>query len=229
MTNTTSRPRATVVAELGRLGLAVRPEDVFTAGRAGYEHLRRRGFARCDLLVRAGVLEDFPGIDPAAGDPQAVVLGDLGPETSFDRLNRAFRHVLAGSELVTLARNRYFRAGDGLTLDVGAFAAALEYATGQTATLVGKPAAEFFQTALAGGAALPSETLVVGDDLESDVGGAQGAGMLGALVRTGKFRPEELARRAISPDAVLDSIADVPALLDGDGPREAPASEGGPA
>ncbi len=213
VTNTTSRPRAVVIGELAAMGLEVDPDAVFTAPRAAAEHLRGRGISRCDLLVRPAVFEDFPGIVPDALAPQAVVLGDLGESLTFSRLNRAFRHLLGGAEFVALARNRYWKDHDGLVLDVGAFAAALEHASGRTATLVGKPAPEFFRAALDSLGVAASESAMIGDDLESDVGGAQAAGMRGVLVRTGKFRPEDLALSAIRPDAILDSLAQLPTLL----------------
>lgn len=212
-TNTTSRPRSTVARELAEMGLAVPPERIFTAPRAAREDLSRRGIARCSLLLRESLREDFEGIAFDDEAPQAVVLGDLGDEMTFARLNRAFRHVLGGAELLTLARNRYWRAADGLTLDVGAFAAALEYATGRTARLAGKPAAEFYAWALAELGADAAEAAVVGDDLDSDVAGAQKAGMAGILVRTGKFLAEDLAASSIRPDALVDSVADLPGLL----------------
>ena len=212
-TNTTSRPRSTVAHELAEMGLTVAPERIFTAPRAAREDLVRRGMGRCSLLLRETLREDFAGIAFDDEAPQAVVLGDLGDEMTFARLNRAFRHVLGGAELVTLARNRYWRAADGLTLDVGAFAAALEYASGRAARLAGKPAPEFYAWALSELGANAAEAAVVGDDLESDVGGAQKAGMAGILVRTGKFLPEELAASSIRPDALVDSVADLPGLL----------------
>jgi HAD superfamily hydrolase (TIGR01458 family) len=213
VTNTTSRPRSAVVRELAEMGFAVDPERVFTAPRAAHAHLVRRGLERCHLLVNPALLEDFPGIVEDDHAPQAVVLGDMGEGLTFSRLNRAFRHILAGAEFVTLARNRYWRAEDGFMLDLGAFAAALEYASGREATLTGKPAPEFFTAALASLGVDAAQAAVVGDDLESDVGGGQAAGMKGILVRTGKFRPEDAARSGIRPDAALESLADLPALL----------------
>ena len=170
---------------------------------------------RCLLLARPSLLEDLAGIEPSESptDADAVVLGDLGDALTYERLNRAFRALVAGAELVALARNRYWRAKDGLMLDVGAFTAALEYASGKAATLVGKPSPEFFAAALKSLGAAPHEAAVIGDDLESDVAGAQAAGLRGILVRTGKHRPEELERSPIRPDAVLGSIAELPGLL----------------
>jgi len=212
-TNTTSRPRATIAKELAEMGLTVDPARLFTAPRAARQDLAARGLTRCSLLLRDSLREDFEGFAFDDDAPQAVVLGDLGEEMTFARLNRAFRHVIGGAELVTLARNRYWRDADGLTLDVGAFAAALEFATGRPARLTGKPAPEFWRWALAELGAEPPNAAVVGDDLESDVAGAQRAGMAGILVRTGKFLSEELAASEVRPDALLDSVAELPAAL----------------
>ncbi len=213
VTNTTSRPRSVIVRDLAQMGLAVEPDAVFTAPRAARQYLLGKGARRCHLLARETLLEDLEGIETADAGADAVLLGDLGEHMTFERLNRAFRLLLDGAELVTLARNRYWRDKDGLVLDVGAFAAALEYASGTTATLVGKPSIEFFAAALASLGVAPSEAAVIGDDLESDVAGAQAAGMKGVLVRTGKFRPAELDRSGVRPDAVLDSLAGLDRLL----------------
>jgi HAD superfamily hydrolase (TIGR01458 family) len=213
VTNTTSRPRSVLVRELAEMGLPVDTEAVFSAPRAAREYLLRTGRRRCLLLARPSLLEDLAGIEPSESSADAVVLGDLGDTLTYERLNQAFRALVAGAELVALARNRYWRAKDGLMLDVGAFTAALEYASGKAATLVGKPSPEFFAAALKSLGAAPHEAAVVGDDLESDVAGAQAAGLRGFLVRTGKHRPEELEHSPIRPDAVLGSIAELPGLL----------------
>ena len=213
VTNTTSRPRSVIARELGEMGLAVVPERIFNAPRAAHAVLQERGISRVDLLAAPALLEDFPGIVQDDDAPQAVVLGDLGDAFTYARLNRAFRHLLAGAELVTLARNRYWRAADGFMLDVGGFAAALEYASGREAVLAGKPSPAFFHAALGAVGVRPHEAAVIGDDLESDVGGAQAAGLRGVLVWTGKHRAEDAARSNVRPDAVLGSLAELGALL----------------
>lgn len=212
-TNTTSRPRAALSAELAAMGFEIASDALFTAPRAAREHLLERGWIRSHFLVRAALLEDFAGIVPDDLAPDAVVLGDLGDETTYARLNAAFRLLLDGAAFVTLARNRYYRGPDGLLLDQGPFVAALEYASGREATLLGKPSPEFFRAAARGLRVRPEEIAVVGDDVESDVGGAQRTGMRGILVRTGKFRADELARSPVAPDAVLSSAADVASVL----------------
>ena len=89
----------------------------------------------------------------------------------------------------------------------------MEYASGKRATLVGKPAPAMFRSALADIGLDGAEVVMVGDDILSDVGGAQGAGIAGVLVETGKYRAELVAASGVTPDAVLDSVADLKTLL----------------
>ena len=104
---------------------------------------------------------------------------------------------------------RYWLAPDGISLDVAPFAAALEHATGRKPTVLGKPAKSFYHAAAADLGLAPAEVLMIGDDVETDVGGAQAAGLKGALVRTGKFQSSDLGGR-IKPDVVFDSVANLP-------------------
>jgi HAD superfamily hydrolase (TIGR01458 family) len=128
-------------------------------------------------------------------------------------MNRVFRQVLDGVELVALHRNRYWKSEGELILDVGAFVAAFEYATGRTATLVGKPSRAMFEAAARSMGLALSEVAMVGDDLQADIGGSQAIGIRGYMVRTGKFRADEVEASAITPDRVLASVAALPGLL----------------
>lgn len=213
VTNTTSRPRSKIASELSEMGFRADPERIFTAPLAGRAYLAERGLTRCHLMVAPAVLEDFAGIEHDEDSREAVVVGDVGEGFQFARMNHVFRLLLEGAELVTLARNRYYRGADGLVLDQGPFVAALEAASGREAILVGKPSADFFRPALASLGAAAGESAIVGDDLEADVGGGMAIGMRGILVRTGKFRDGDLARSRVHPDAVLSSFAEVPDLF----------------
>lgn len=93
----------------------------------------------------------------------------------------------------------------------------LEHASGARAVVLGKPAPEFFHAALAILDCPPDAAAVIGDDVVGDVGGAQRAGLRGILVRTGKFRLSDL-EGAVRPDAVLDSIAELPQWAQESGP-----------
>ncbi len=214
VTNTTSRPRSALMAEMRSFGLDDPSEAIITAPLIGREYLLRRGLTRCFPLLRDSLREDLEGIEFVECSPQAVLVGDLGDELTYGALNRGFRFLLDRKVVfVTLARNRYFRGSDGLCLDVGATVAALEYAADRKAVLIGKPAREFFLVACQSMGVVPEDTVVIGDDLEGDIGGALAAGCGGVLVRTGKFQPEQLENSSIRPDTILDSLADLPDLV----------------
>lgn len=114
---------------------------------------------------------------------------------------------------MAIQRNRYWKKGDHLSLDAGPFVAALEYATGKKAHLVGKPSSDFFFAATTRLDLSPRAVAMVGDDVESDVAGAREAGLRAVAVRTGKFRPADEQRGRQVADAMLDSIADLPRWL----------------
>jgi len=213
-TNTTRWPRATLAARLTGMGIPAEPEEIVSAPSATARWLAARGLRRVRLLVPEMSWGEFADLSIADEAPQAVVVGDLGEEWTFPLLDAAFRDVMAGAELVAVQRNRYWRVDGRLQLDAGPFVAALEYATRRQATLVGKPSAEFFETAAGEcGDHDPARVAVVGDDLESDVRGARDAGMLAVALRTGKYRREDEARYLETASVVLDSIAGLPAWL----------------
>lgn len=215
VTNTTSRSRRQVVAGLREQGFELSEVEVLTPAALAVAFCERAGYRRVALMVGEALREDLAGLDPvAAGEAaEAIVLGDLGDGFNARTLNAAFRQLMEGAALIALQHNRYWRRDDGLALDVGAYAAALEYATGVEPVVVGKPSPEFFAAALDDLGSSPEEALMVGDDVEADVGGGLDAGIPSILVRTGKYREEAVAAAGIVPTATIDSIADLPALL----------------
>lgn len=211
VTNTTRRRRRDVMDDLERMGVEVGEDDCLTASSAAAVWLRERVARRVRLLLPELTFEEFAGFELDADDPEYVLVGDLGAGWTYEVLNRALRWLLAGARLVAIQRNRFWSTGEGACLDAGAFVAALEYASGQTAELVGKPSAAFFETAARGlGATDLGRVAMVGDDLEADVLGARRAGLLGVAVRTGKMRYETLDERGPAPTAVLDSVSSLP-------------------
>jgi HAD superfamily hydrolase (TIGR01458 family) len=214
VTNTTSKPRSAILARMKVLGFQLRAEQVITAPIIGRDFLLREGITRCFPLLKPSLLEDLTSIEFVQSAPEAVLVGDIGDDLSYEALNRAFRFVLDGVAFITLARNRYFRGRDGLCLDVGSIVAALEYATQREAVLIGKPARDFFLLACQSMSVPAEKTIVIGDDLEADVRGAQAAGCAGVLVRTGKFRPDQLEKSEIRPDEILSSLADLQRLIE---------------
>ena len=213
VTNTTRQPRTALVERLGSLGLPVSADELFTAPVAAVAWLEAHGVRTVALHVAPAAAGEFGRFTIDEARPQAVVVGDLGPAWTFERLNRAFRQLGDRATLLAIQKNRYWRAAEGLVLDAGPFVAALEYASGRQAVVVGKPSAAFLAAAAAGLGLPLAEVALVGDDVVSDVGGALAAGARGILVRTGKFRPGDLDAAGVRPTAVIDSVAALPHLL----------------
>jgi HAD superfamily hydrolase (TIGR01458 family) len=212
-TNTTRMPRRVLAERLAAFGIDAPPATIVTAPAAAASWLESQGVRRVALYVADATREDFAGFTADDGSPEAVVLGDLAAGWTFDVLNRAFRQVLAGARLVALQRNRYWKTADGLSLDAGPFVAALEYAAGVEATVVGKPSAAFFGLAVRTLGVPAARVVVVGDDVTTDVQGALVAGLGAVLVRTGKYRDGDESRIAPPPDAVVGSVAELPGLF----------------
>ena len=215
LTNTTSRPRSGIVERLAGMNLVVDVERILTPPVAACEWLTASAPGPVALFVPEATREDFQGLDVLPDDAEhgaaAVVLGDLGERWDFQRLNRAFRLLMhePRPRLVALGMTRYWRAADGLRLDTGPFVAALREATGVEPVVMGKPARPFFEAALRMLGAAPERSVMIGDDIRGDIGGAQAAGLISVLVRTGKFQPADLSGD-VSPNAVLDDIGALP-------------------
>jgi HAD superfamily hydrolase (TIGR01458 family) len=213
VTNTTARSRGQTLEKLERLGFGVEPEELVTPARLARSHCEQAGHRRVALIMNDAVKADFEGLEEADERVDAVIMGDLGEQFGFAILNRAFGLVMDGAELIALQKNRFWLTADGLSLDAGPFVAAIEYASGTQAFVVGKPSAGFFDSVLEDLGRERGEVAMVGDDIESDIGGALDAGLRAVLVRTGKYREEFVAASGIEPTATIDSIAELPAAL----------------
>jgi HAD superfamily hydrolase (TIGR01458 family) len=217
VTNNTTRARAELTAELQAIGIELEEEELATtplaAGRL-LEGLRvfplTMSAIRTDLARLVTLVEDGAEVVLVGGADETAETGEV---FAYANLNRAFAELREGARLVCLHKNRWWQTSRGPLLDAGAFVAGLEYAAQVEAEVVGKPTAAYFEAALAELDAAPGEAVMVGDDVEADIGGAKRIGMKGVLVRTGKFRPAALREADPQPDAVIDSIADLPGHL----------------
>ena len=189
-----------------------------TPGAAARELAGKRVLA----LVMAAIVPDLDGLELVGDHADAVLIGGcdetLEPNQVFSYMNLAgaFAEIQMGASFYCLHKNKWWQTSRGPMLDGGAFVAGLEYATGVEATVLGKPSPSYFAAALDALDAEPELTWMVTDDVEADVRSARLFGMRTALVRTGKFRPETLETSDPSPDIVVSSIAQFPALLEQD-------------
>lgn len=208
ITNTTTHCRLTLHERLQSMGFKMDVEELYTSTFAAAEYLREQKARSYFPLLLPDAQLEFAAMDVDEENPEFVVVGDMGASFTFSRLNKAFRAVLNGGKLMALHKKRVWRTEEGLYLDAGPFVVALEYATGQSATVMGKPSASFFQMVLDNLQLPANRVAMIGDDIEIDIRGAQNMGMQGWLVRTGRFRREDLGR-AIWPDHILDDFASV--------------------
>jgi HAD superfamily hydrolase (TIGR01458 family) len=207
-----------LVERLRTYGFEVAAEEVFTATLASRELVREAGYDCVAPFLPEAALEDLAGLELVGGTsgqepgqpPQAVLVGDLGERWTYSLLQEAFDFLMQGATLIALSRDRYWLRGTHLALDAGPFVAGLEFAAGKSAVVAGKPSAAFYAAALKSlDQPVPRSAAMVGDDLWSDVEGAQRAGLQGWLVRTGKYRDSVLRESGIRPDRILESIADL--------------------
>lgn len=217
ITNTTSIPRRKIIEKLAGFNINVSEDSILTPPIAACKWLAKHTAGPAALFIPTATLDDFssiPQIEVGENNASSVVLGDYGENWTFAELNRAFTLLMEDSKpvLVALGMTRYWQSSNGLQLDVGPFIKALEYASGRSAFVLGKPSIKFFETALLTLQCEPKQTFMIGDDIVGDIQGAQTTGINGILVRTGKFRLSDLDDK-IRADAIIDSIADLPDFL----------------
>ena len=196
------------------MGFKTKPENVFSAPHAAIEYCKMKGFKRISLIVPDHEMkQDFSCFELVEESPEAVIIGDMGPLFTFDLMNNIFLDVMDGSKMVAMHKNRYWLAADGLKMDWGAFVSSLEYASGKSAVIIGKPNPNIFKLASRKWGSPYNSIYMVGDDIDADICGAQNAGMKSILVKTGKYREDALSRSVIKPDVIIKSIADLPDLF----------------
>ena len=229
LTNTTTRTRVQIAELLTDAGMDVTADEVITAAVLTAEYVRSRyPDARCFLVNSGQIAEDMPGIDIVYSSefddgtvpetPDVVLLGGAGPEYNHLTLSRVYDWMAQGVPVVAMHRSTSWNTTEGLRVDTGMYLIGMEQTSGRQATAVGKPAPEGFLAAASRLGVDPDEMYMVGDDLNNDVLAAQVTGMIGVLVRTGKFRQDTLDRWAadefaMQPNHVIDSVADLPGLL----------------
>ncbi|MDX1334468.1 MAG: TIGR01458 family HAD-type hydrolase [Gammaproteobacteria bacterium] len=219
VTNTTSRPRHQIVEKLHAMGMEISEHSIITPVFAASLWIKQNVQGEVALFIPEATradMQDIPSLEPGREEgAAAVVIGDLGVQWTYEQLNRAFRLLMhnPSAPLLALGMTRYWRAEDGLRLDVAPFVRALETATDKEAIVLGKPSADFFNMCLSLLGLEAEQVFMVGDDIRSDVAGAQAAGIWGVLVQTGKFQESDLDS-GIDADVMLNSIAQLPDWLE---------------
>ncbi len=213
ITNTSTLSLLSLQKKINALGFSLSAEEIISAPQAALRYLQHQSDPVCRLLLAEDVKKDFAHIRQSDTAADHIVIGDIGDTWSYRLLNEVFNCLMNGAKLIAIHKNRCWQTEQGLQMDIGGFVHALEYASGVKAMIIGKPSADFFQIAIDDMLLKPSEVVMIGDDIDADVGGAQQAGLKGILVRTGKYRQSYVAASSIKPDMIIDSIKNLPGVL----------------
>src|SRR5450830_210402 len=213
VTNTSTLSLASLQHKINALGFDVKADEIISAPQAALLYLRKQSNPICRFLLADDVKKDFAEFRESNTEAEFIVVGDIGDAWSYPLLNELFNCLMDDAKLIAIHKNKFWETEHGLQMDIGSFIAGLEYASGSTSMIIGKPSADFFQIALDDMGLQSSEVIMIGDDIDSDIGGAQASGIKGVLVRTGKFRQDYFEVSPIKPYSVINSVRDLPALL----------------
>lgn len=216
VSNTTRKCRHSVATHLSLLGFNIPENTIFTPPLAAVAYMKNNEKTGYYLLATGDVSKDFEEIKNKGPDtkPDWVIIGDAGDKVTYESMNTAFRFLMDGAELLALEHDRYWMAASGLSLSAGPIVKALEYASGKTASVMGKPSQTFFNLALEDMHLRPEQVAMIGDDIITDIGGAYHAGIRGILVRTGKFRSDAVDAAIIKPACIIDSISCIREIME---------------
>lgn len=221
-TNNSSKTPADYVAKLESLGVPDVPEmTIITSGVATAAYLQSRyavgtrihvvgmdGLRR--ILENAGFdISDSMAED--ASDPVEAVVTGIDFELTYPKLREATLWIRSGADFIGTNPDRTFPSPAGLVPGTGSLLAALEAATDVSPTVIGKPGAPMFETALQIVGTSPEKTLMIGDRLNTDIQGAQNVGMKTALVFTGVTTPEDLTKpdNTVWPDVAYEGMPEL--------------------
>ncbi len=215
LTNTESKTVEKTLEDLRGCGLDIDPGELFTPVVAARTLLADHPGARVLALMSDELRATLGALRSTDDHCTHVVVGDCQEVLDYPLLNDAFRAVRAGAELIALQRGALYRTPDGEEfIDTGAIVAALEYGTGRSARLLGKPSGEYFGLAARSTGCPPDRTAVIGNDGTTDAAGGRAIGATTIQVRTGKYEARAAEGAGGVAAHTVDSIADVPALLE---------------
>ncbi|WP_457564217.1 TIGR01458 family HAD-type hydrolase [Caminibacter sp.] len=207
LSNSSRNTPHSIYKKLKNFGFDIEENEIFTALSAAKRFLEFNNSSA--FVIATDEAKEF--FDNLEGELNYVLICDAYKNFTYDNLNIGFRLLEEGKGFIATNKNRYFKDTDGLSLDAGGFVTCLEYASGKSAKILGKPNCEFFSLAIKDMGLEKSEVLMVGDDIESDILGAKACMIKAVMVKTGKFKESDLLKG--KPDFLIDSIKDLPSLL----------------
>lgn len=211
LTNNSQRTPRDVATKLNRLGIPAEEKHVFTCAMSTARYLARqkpRGTAF--VIGEGGLLTALHqnGYSIVDSSPDYVVVGE-GRTVTLEVLETAVRLVLGGAKLIATNMDPNCPTVDGLRPGCGATVAYIETATGAKALNLGKPSPLMMGAARKQLQLQTSETVMIGDTMETDILGGVQLSFRTILVLSGGTRREEVGKFAYAPDLIIESLADL--------------------
>jgi HAD superfamily hydrolase (TIGR01458 family) len=213
ITNTSTLSLESLQHKINSLGFSIPKQELISAPQAALLFLNQQPNPVCRLLLSDDVKQDFSQFQQSETEAKYIIVGDIGDAWSYRLLNEVFNCLMNGAQLIAIHKNRFWQTEQGLQMDIGGFVEAMEYASNTKAKIIGKPSIDFFNIALSTMGFQPADVAIIGDDIDTDVGGGQQVGLKGILVKTGKYRQSYVESSPIKPTVVIDSIEDLPDIL----------------
>lgn len=213
ITNTDSIPVEAIHRNLRSMRFNISLNEIFSPNVAALRFFERHPSSTCYCLVSDKLMPNFLNLNWNYVSPDYVIIGDFEDKLSSKELNKVFNFIMKGAKILALNKGRFYHSPEGLKINTGSFVALFEYATNQTSTILGKPSKNFINLAISDMGLNASEVAIVGDDISTDILGAINTGTYGILVKTGEYDESLLMKSEITPDLILDSIADLPLLF----------------
>lgn len=216
-TNTDSKTPQNVYRLLKEYGFKLNEGEIFTPLVALKEFLSNKLDSKVYLVATEEVQDEFKDFHQIEGDeiPDFVIISDFHDNWDVNRLNNAFKHVIKNNAILLGTQgNKYYLDRNGEpVIDTGSFVQMIATAANVKPIIFGKPSKEYFMQALKKLDLPASETIVIGDDIESDIQGAHNANIRGILVKTGKGQFYNSSTGDINPYKIINSISSILKLL----------------
>lgn len=212
LTNTDSKQTSTIWNKLHDMGFNIDLDEIFTPVTASLKFLESKKEASIYPFVSDSIAQEYNKFKISEKAIDYLIIGDCRDKISYENLNNIFKLIGENTEIVALQKGRYFYDITGKNLDTGAFVSLLEFASNKSAIVLGKPSVPFFNILLKDLNLLPTDVLIVGDDITTDIAGANKISADSALVKTGKYK-DQLGSETSTPTYIFDSVADLKKIL----------------
>jgi HAD superfamily hydrolase (TIGR01458 family) len=213
ITNIDSIPVEAIHKKLRSMRFNISLNEIFSPNVAALKFFENHPGSTCYCLVSDKLMPNFLNLNWNYDSPDYVVIGDFEDKLSSKELNKVFNFIMKGAKILALNKGRFYHSPEGMKINTGSFVSLFEYATNQTATILGKPSENFINLAISDMGLTASEVAIVGDDISTDILGAINTGAYGILVKTGEYNESLLMNSNIIPNLIIDSIADLPLLF----------------